>query len=155
MIYMSRYHFGMIHILISLLHDTHPDITLPYYLQISNIICTKSPTLNVSCLFLQYCLCLIHWSQVLSREWWCSWSSADRLTSKYIWVIDNFIAFQGATYIRGFTVPCIVIAMITNTRPSENSSMLGGSTSEKVKSVPQTWCKACLVSSTLHGTGKY
>ena len=24
------------------------------------------------------CLCPIHWSQVLSREWRCSWSSADR-----------------------------------------------------------------------------
>ena len=46
----------------------------------------------------------IRWSQVLSWEWRCSWSSADRRCSNYIWVIKNFIAYQGATYIRGFTV---------------------------------------------------
>ena len=39
------------------------------------------------------CLCPIQWSQVLSREWRCSWSSADRRCSNYIWVIDNFIAY--------------------------------------------------------------
>ena len=52
------------------------------------------------------CCCLwpIHWSQVLSREWRCSWSSADRRCSNYIWVIDNFIAFSCASYIRGLTV---------------------------------------------------
>ena len=52
------------------------------------------------------CLRSIHWSQVLSWEWRCSWSSADRRCSNYIWVINNFIAYQGATYIRGFTVIC-------------------------------------------------
>ena len=42
------------------------------------------------------CLCSIHWSQVLSREWRCSWSSADRRCwanrrcSNYIWAINNF-----------------------------------------------------------------
>ena len=50
------------------------------------------------------CLCPIHWSKVLSREWRCSWSSADRRCSNYIWVINNFIAYYGVTYIRGFTV---------------------------------------------------
>ena len=50
------------------------------------------------------CLCSIHWSQVLSREWRCSWSSADRRCSNYIWVVDKFIAYLGATYIRCFTV---------------------------------------------------
>ena len=39
-----------------------------------------------------------------SWEWWCSWSSADRWCSNYIWVINNFFAYQGASYIRGFTV---------------------------------------------------
>ena len=38
------------------------------------------------------CLCPIQWSQVLSRKWRCSWSSADRRCSNYIWVINNFIA---------------------------------------------------------------
>ena len=32
------------------------------------------------------CPCPIHWSQVFSREWGCSWSSADRRCSNYIWV---------------------------------------------------------------------
>ena len=39
---------------------------------------------------------------VLSREWRCSWSSAD--SSNYIWVIDNFIACKCASYIRDLTV---------------------------------------------------
>ena len=50
------------------------------------------------------CLWPIHWSQVLSLECRCSWSSADRRCSNYIWVIDNFIAHKGATYIRDLTV---------------------------------------------------
>ena len=39
------------------------------------------------------CLCSIHRSQVLSWEWRCSWSSADRRCSNYIWVINNCIAY--------------------------------------------------------------
>ena len=50
------------------------------------------------------CLWTIHWSQVLSRKWRCSWSSGDRWCPNYIWVISNFIANQGASYIRDFTV---------------------------------------------------
>ena len=50
------------------------------------------------------CLCTIHWSHVLSREWRCSWSSADRQCSIYIWVINNNIAYKGASYIRDFMV---------------------------------------------------
>ena len=50
------------------------------------------------------CFCPIQWSQVLSREWRCSWSSADRRCSNYIWVIDNYIAYWGASYIRDLTV---------------------------------------------------
>ena len=46
----------------------------------------------------------MHWSQVLSSEWRCSWSSADRRCSNYIWVINSFIAYWGATYIRDLTV---------------------------------------------------
>ena len=37
------------------------------------------------------CLCPIHWSQVLSWEWRCRWSSADRQCSNYIWVINNLL----------------------------------------------------------------
>ena len=49
-------------------------------------------------------LCPIHWSHVFSREWRCSWSSADRRCSNYIWVINNFIGYKGAPYIRYFAV---------------------------------------------------
>ena len=50
------------------------------------------------------CLCPIYWIQVLSREWRCSWSSADRRCSSYIWVITIVIAYQSMAYIRGLTV---------------------------------------------------
>ena len=50
------------------------------------------------------CLCTIYWNQVLSQEWRCSWSSANRRCSNYIWVIDNFVAYWGASYIRDLTV---------------------------------------------------
>ena len=50
------------------------------------------------------CLCPINSSQVLSRSLRCSWSSADRRCSNYIWVIDNFIAYQDASYIGDLTV---------------------------------------------------
>ena len=43
--------------------------------------------------FVSSCSCLCHWSQVLSRELRCSWSSADTRCSNYIWVINNFIAY--------------------------------------------------------------
>ena len=39
-----------------------------------------------------------------SREWRCSWSSTDRPCSNYIWVINNFIAHWGVTYIRDLMV---------------------------------------------------
>ena len=57
-------------------------------------------------------LCPIKWSQVLSREWRCNWSSADRRCSNYIWVIDNSIAYQGASYIRDLTVCSVSVAVV-------------------------------------------
>ena len=50
------------------------------------------------------CLCPIQRSQLLSREWRCSWSNADRRSSICIWEIDNIIAYWGASYIRDLTV---------------------------------------------------
>ena len=73
------------------------------YHKISNIRGTKFESLMFlvsSCM----CLCPIHWSQLLSREWRCSWSSADRRCFNYIWVINDFIAYYCSTYIRGLTV---------------------------------------------------
>ena len=62
------------------------------YCQISKISCTKSQTLNVSPLVLQFSKCPFQWSQVISREWRCSCSNADRRCSNYIWMSNNFIA---------------------------------------------------------------
>ena len=65
-------------------------------------------------------------NQVLNREWRCSWSSADRRCSNYIWVISNCIAYLGVAYIRGLmalylvsasvmlcTVRCVITDLIT------------------------------------------
>ena len=49
---------------------------------------TKSQSLNV--LYCS-CLCPIHWSQMLSREWRCSWSNAYRPCSNYTCVTNNFV----------------------------------------------------------------
>ena len=57
---------------------------------------TKQCQAKMSLMFLvSSCSCLrsIYWSQVLSWEWRCSWSSADRRCSNYIWVINKFIAY--------------------------------------------------------------
>ena len=72
------------------------------YRQISDIRRTKYQNLNYlvsSC----SCLCAIYWSHVLSWVWRCSWSSAARRCSNYIWVINNLIAHKGVTYIRDLT----------------------------------------------------
>ena len=74
------------------------------YLKTSNIRRIKSPNLNVSRLVLQLSLPWIHWSQVLGQEWRCSWSSADRRCSNSAWVINNSIAYNSVSYIRGLTV---------------------------------------------------
>ena len=41
---------------------------------------------------------------MLRRELRCSWSSADRRCSNYIWVINNLIAYQGVPYIKDLAV---------------------------------------------------
>ena len=80
--------------------SSRTEIQLGMYCQISNIRGTKSQNLNVFPLILQLFLPY----PLLSREWRCSWSSADRRCSNYIWELDIFIACYGAPYIRGFTV---------------------------------------------------
>ena len=71
--------------------------------QSSNIRPTKSPNFNVS-RFVFSCLGAIYWSQVLSSERRCRWSSANRRCSNYIWVIRKFITYYDAPYIGGLTV---------------------------------------------------
>ena len=63
------------------------------YCQISNISCTEKPKTLMFIVLSCGGLCAIFWSQVLSRKWRCSWSSADRWCSNYIWMINNFIAY--------------------------------------------------------------
>ena len=46
----------------------------------------------------------VYWSQVFSGEWRCRWSSADRRCSNYIWVINDFITYSSAPYIRDLMV---------------------------------------------------
>ena len=61
------------------------------YSKISNISCTKSKNLNNFRLVLQ--LSLPSQLKMLSREWRCSWSSTDRRSCRYMWLIDNFVAY--------------------------------------------------------------
>ena len=74
------------------------------YRQVSNISRTKSQHLKYSRTVLRLSLPNPLKPDVFSREWRCSWSSADRRCSNYIWVIDNFIAYWGVSYITGYTV---------------------------------------------------
>ena len=71
--------------------------------EISNIQRTKPKNLNVSRLVVQLSLCNLLKPGV-KLKWRCRWSSANRRCSNYIWVINNYIAHYGATYIRGLTV---------------------------------------------------
>ena len=69
------------------------------YRKISNIRHTN-PETKMFLFLICSCLCVIH----LSRERRCSWSSAERRCSNYIWVMNNFITHWGASYIRDLMV---------------------------------------------------
>ena len=105
----TRYHAHCLHV--SFWQVLHIRVILKYisdvcecvYSKISNTRCKKLQNLMILVSFCS-CLCPIHWSQLLSREWRCSWTSADRQCSNYILVINIFVAYQGATYIRGLIV---------------------------------------------------
>ena len=73
------------------------------YCQISSIRLTKSQHLNVSHLVLQLSL-PNPLNQAFSWEWKFGWSRADMWCSNYIRVINNFIAYYDAPYIRGLKV---------------------------------------------------
>ena len=76
------------------MYGYYPSILLYRWHQIPKLKCFSS---RLEVVF----QCPIHWNRVLSREWRCSWSSADRRCSNYIWVTNNFIAYKVAAYIRG------------------------------------------------------
>ena len=79
------------------------------------------------------CLCPTHWSHVLSWEWRCSWSSADRRCSNYIWVINNFIAYQGAYYTGDFMVD---FGDLPKHAPRKHCNLLSSYVLENVNLVP-------------------
>ena len=81
-------------------HDTTSAICT--YRQTFNIRRTRSQHLNVSRLVLQFFP--IHWRQALCREWRCRCCSADRRCSNNTWLINDFIAYEGATYLSVLTV---------------------------------------------------
>ena len=66
------------------------------------------------------CLCPFYWSRVLSREWRCSWSSADRRCSNYIWVINNLMAYKGASFIRDLSSIPFPLPLLFKTAPIQN-----------------------------------
>ena len=70
------------------------------YRKISNIRHTKSKNSIASRISLQLVFFATYWSLVISGEWRCSWSCADRQCSNYIWLINNLIAYKGVAYIR-------------------------------------------------------
>ena len=71
-----------------------------------NSLIKDAPNLKTSMYLVSSCSCLcpIFWDGVLSWEWRCGWSSADRRCSNYTWVINNLIDHKGAAYIRDLTV---------------------------------------------------
>ena len=69
------------------------------------------------------CRCPIYWSQVSSRKWRCSWSSADRLGSNYMYnrVINDFhyddvIMDIMASQITGHWVVCFTLCLSQHQR---------------------------------------
>ena len=74
------------------------------------------------------CFCPMHWGQVLSRKLKCSWSSTDWRCSKYIWVINKFIAHQGGLFIIGLTkyikVGEVLRSKMNILRPNINPNIL-------------------------------
>ena len=78
-------------------------VKINLYRQTSNSRSTKPKNLNVVCLALNLYLPSPLEPGIWSRKI-CSWSSADRWCSNYIWMINHFIGYYGAIYVRGLTV---------------------------------------------------
>ena len=61
----------------------------------SNHLCKTHQIQQIKCFLARF---------LFRQEWRCSWSSADRRCSNYIWVVSKFIAYEAATYSRDWTV---------------------------------------------------
>ena len=88
----------------SLQSETEVGISASDYCQTCDISRIKSQNLNASRLVFAAVFAEIHWIKLLCRECRCSWRSADRRCSNYIWMKYNFIARCGS-YIIGLAVP--------------------------------------------------
>ena len=132
-------------------HLTHLNMISPTVKPLVKVV----PNSKTQMFLVSSCSCLrfVHWSHVLSWEWRCSWSSADRRCSNYIWVITNCIAYKGATYIRGFTVGLFIMIyapffisfhfhdpyIISLQSPTQNGANNDGKVCIMQNSVKQTW----------------
>ena len=70
---------------------------------------------------------------MLSGEWRCSWSNADRQCSNYIWVINNLIAYQNAPYIRDLAVTNVYEVVWQTGKQERNSSCVDMQSKESNK----------------------
>ena len=68
---------------------------------------------------------------MLNREWKCSWSSAEN-----IWIINNFIAYWSAPYIRGLTVYSLVTRFMIYLTTSINTG------SAHISALTETWLQS-------------
>ena len=84
------------------------------------------------------CLCSIYLKEVLSWEWRCSCSSADRRCSNYIKVINNLIAYYDASYIRNFMVHWCNNSMIFN-------ELQWGMNRDKSTMIHRKWCQFVVI----------
>ena len=123
-------------------------VEISMYRKISNIRRTKFQNSTASRIVLQLSLPnpLKSCVKSLSREWRCSWSSADRRCSNYIWVNNNYIAYHGAPCIRGLTVMvglkccilstiCIMLIISSRDHISVLTKTTLTSTNDRLKSV--------------------
>ena len=119
---------------------------------LGNVITIKSliqaaPNLKTLMFLLSSCIyhCPIHWNQGLSREWRCSWSSVHRRCSNYVWVINAYIAYKDATYIRGLMVDwnmqtLSVLLALCEGKPWVNTSGFPSQTACNMELLCFLWC---------------
>ena len=106
--YVSSKKIALLCMVVLLPSPTFIACALCEYRETSNISHTKLQNffLASSCA----CLCPISWGELLSQEWRFSWNSANKRCSNYTWVINYFIAYLAASYIRGLALMAFISA---------------------------------------------